>query len=196
MYSMKKLTAILAILLAACLFQACKHAGDGNNYNDDDTTNIAQDTTTILNLKVDKEDSIFATNAADHGMIQVEMGNLALKRGQSKQVKNFGKMMIHEDGNAILKLAEIAQAKKLTLPLTIDTAAQKKMAMLASKKGSAFDKSYISMMIADHEEDIKLLQNASTKVQDPDLHSFALKILPMLQQHLDAINAVQDSMNQ
>ena len=192
---MKKLSAISAILLATCLLQACNHTGD-SNYNDDDTAGIAQDTTTILNLKVDKEDSVFAINAADHGMIQVEMGNLAIKRGQSKQVKNFGKMMLHEDGKAILKLAEIAQSKKLTLPLTIDTAAQKRMAVLAAKKGAAFDKAYITMMIADHEQDIKLLQIASTKVQDPDLHSFALKILPMLQQHLDAINAVQDSMTQ
>jgi len=192
---MKNLSAISGIILAACTLQACNRAGNNSIYSDD-TTGMAQDTTTILNLKVDKDDSLFAINAADHGMIQVEMGNLALKRGQSKQVKNFGAMMLHEDGKAILKLAEIAQSKKLTLPLTIDTAAQRKMAILAAKKGAAFDKAYINMMIADHEQDIKLLQVAATKVQDPDLHSFALKILPMLQQHLDAINAVQDSMNQ
>ena len=190
---MRNSSLILIISLTACL-QACNHTGSADSYNDD-TSGISQDTTTILNLKVDKEDSVFAVNAADHGMIQVEMGNLALKRGQSKQVKNFGAMMMHEDGKAILKLAEIAQLKKLTLPLTIDTIGQKKMAMLATKKGAAFDKAYIDMMIADHEQDIKLLQIASTKVQDPDLHSFALKILPLLQQHLDAINAVHDSMN-
>lgn len=179
------------IVLALC---ACNNDGKNGSIDDDDTSTIAQDTSTILNLKLDKEDSLFAVSAADHGMIQVEMGNLALKRGQSKQVKNFGAMMMREDGKAILKLAEIAQSKKISLPLTIDTAAQKKMAILAKKRGVDFDKAYIKMMIDDHQQGVKLLEAASTKVQDPDLHKFALKITPMLKAHLDAINSVQDSM--
>lgn len=189
---MKNLRAVITLALAIIVLQACKHMG--SSISDSDTIGIAQDTTTILNLKVDKDDSLFAISAADHGMIQVEMGNLALKKGQGKLVKNFGAMMMHEDGKALIKLAEIAQSKKLTLPLTIDTIGQKKMAMLAKKKGADFDKAYINMMIDDHQQNIKLFEIASTKVQDPDLHNFALKIIPIIKAHLDAINSIQDSM--
>jgi len=189
---MKKLLVILVIAIAAFAMQACRNSGDDSD--DADTTGIEQDTTTILRLALDKEDSLFAIKAANNGMAEVEIGNLAIKKGQSKQVKNFGSMMMKENGKALVKLAIIAQSKKVSLPLTIDTAAQKKMAMLATKKGTAFDKAYIDMMIADHEQGIKLLQAASTQVQDPDLRSFALKVLPMLQKHLDAINAIHDSM--
>jgi putative membrane protein len=192
---MKKLYIIPVIVLTACALQACKYLGKDSDQTNVDTTGIVTDTTTKFTVAVDKEDSTFAAEAVKGNMTEVQLGNLAIKNGQSKQVKNFGAMMVKDHGKADMKLSAIAQSKKLKLPVAIDTAEQKILNNLSKKTGAAFDKAYISMMISDHQDDIKEFEAASQKVQDPDLQKFAIKTLPVLQKHLDAINAIHDSMH-
>lgn len=192
---MKKLRIVIALVLAACALQACSHkSGSDDAADTNDTTTAVTDTSTTINLVVDKYDTDFATEAANGGLTEVELGKLAMKNGKSKQVKNYGMMMVKEHGKSNTKLIAIMQAKKLTVPAIPDTASQKLLSTLAKKSGDDFDKTYINMMIADHKDDLKEFSDASKKVQDPDLQKFAEKNLPVLQKHLDAINAIHDSM--
>jgi len=41
---------------------------------------------------------------------------------------------------------------------------------------------------------VKLFGDESKKLQDPDLKAYAVKAQPILQNHLDAIDAIHDSM--
>jgi len=65
---------------------------------------------------------------------------------------------------------------------------------LSAKSGADFDKAYVSNMIDDHKEDIKEFEDAAKNVKDPDLKAFAVKTLPTLKMHLDAIQKIHDSM--
>ncbi len=105
-------------------------------------------------------------------------------------------MLLSYRGKANAKLMLLSNAKKLNLPLALDTPAQQKFAGLSKKMGDEFDKAYINTMITDHEADIKQFTDASQQVQDPDLKKYAIKILPVIQKNLDAINAINDSMKQ
>jgi putative membrane protein len=205
---MKDFKAAIFILFIAGTLQACNHSAKTNS-GDADTSNSSPDTLVALtnnaapdtlaakiNLVIDKEDSLFAVKAASGNLGEIEMGNLAIKNGKSKRVKNFGLMMIKDHGKANTKLMAIALAKKLTLPTKPDTAAQAMLAQLAKKSGADFDRAYISMMIADHKGDVSEFTEASTKIQDPEIKAYAKKTLPVLQKHLDAINAIHDSMSQ
>ena len=49
-------------------------------------------------------------------------------------------------------------------------------------------------MIEDHKNDIKEFEDATKNLTDPDLKAFAVKTLPTLKMHLDAIRKIQDSM--
>jgi putative membrane protein len=82
------------------------------------------------------------------------------------------------------------------LPTKIDTTEQNKFTQLAKKFGNDFDKAYIAMMMENDKNDLKEFTVASTKIQDPDLKSYAKKTLPVIQKHLDAVNAIHDSMSQ
>jgi len=204
---MKYFRNILFILLVAAATQACNHsAKTGNNDADNDNstsdtivspTEAAPDTTSPkINLVVDQEDSLFAAKAAAGNLAEIEMGNLAIKNGKSKRVKNFGLMMIKDHGKANTKLMAMAAAKKLGLPTEPGVDEQKMLADLAKKSGNDFDKAYVNMMIEDHKNDVSDFTSASTKTQDPDIKAYAKKTLPVLQKHLDAINAIHDSMSQ
>ena len=205
--AMKNFRTVLFILSVALATQACNHsAKTGNNDADNDSATsdtivspieAAPDTTApAINLIVDEEDSLFAAKAAAGNLAEIEMGNLAIKNGKSKRVKNFGLMMVKDHGKANTKLMAMATAKKLTLPTEPAADEQKMLAELAKKSGNDFDKAYVNMMIEDHKNDVNDFTTASTKIQDPDIKAYAKKTLPVLQKHLDAINAIHDSMSQ
>jgi len=203
---MKNFRTFLFLLSVALATQACNHsAKTGNNDSDNDSTpdtivraaEASPDTTAPkINLVIDQEDSLFAAKAAAGNLAEIEMGNLAIKNGKSKRVKNFGLMMIKDHGKANTKLMAMAAAKKLGLPTEPGVDEQKMLADLAKKSGNDFDKAYVNMMIEDHKNDVSDFTSASIKTQDPDIKAYAKKTLPVLQKHLDAINAIHDSMSQ
>jgi putative membrane protein len=202
---MKQIRTILFFLLTAGAFQACNHATNTDSNDNNDSTNdtaisapaVPPDTTgPKIRLVVDKEDSLFIANAAAGNLAEIELGNLAIKNAKGKRVKNFGWLMVKDHGKANTKLIAIATAKKLTLPTKPDSADINTMARLSKKWGGDFDRAYISAMMDDHKNDVKEFTGASTKTQDPDIKVYAKKMLPVMQKHLDAINAIHDSMSQ
>jgi putative membrane protein len=186
---MKKLSIIIA--LSAWLLQACS---SHTKSSDSDTTTAIKDTATRMVLTPEKEDVDFATEAASGGMAEVELGKLAQQKGQNKRVKRFGAMMVMDHSKTNDKLAALAITKKITLPNAPNAAGQKIIDELSKLSGKDFDKAYVDDMIDDHKNDIKAFERATKICRDPDIKAFAAKTLPRLKAHLDAINAVHDSM--
>jgi len=79
--------------------------------------------------------------------------------------------------------------KKITENDTINAQHQQMINDLSKKTGSSFDKAYLQMMVADHEQAIKLFTTAS---QNPDtrISKFATQTLPAIKMHLDSANAI------
>lgn len=71
---------------------------------------------------------------------------------------------------------------------------EKSMNKLSGLTGDAFDREYISMMVKDHEKDVKEFEKASTKAKDPDVRAFAEKTLPTLREHLQQVRDIQSRM--
>jgi len=192
---MRNLRVIIVVLLAVFTTQACHRSSPLTGSADDSDSIVADtDTTSTLNLAVDKSDSDFAVDAANDNITEVELGKLAIKNGKDKKVKNLGVMMVKDHGKANAKLMILSKAKNLNLSTIPDSSGRKLIVELSKKTGNEFDKAYITIMIADHQEGVKKFADASSRLQDPDLKNYAIKTLPVLQKHLDAINAIHDSM--
>lgn len=191
---MKKLSILIAIVTVLQLLQAC----NGNSKHDTvakaDSLNAVKDTTKQLSIAVEKGDAEFIVDAANGGMTEVELGKLASQKGISKQVKNFGLMMVKDHSKINNMVKAIAVTKNISIPKAPGVKEQKTISKLNGKSGKDFDKAYIDDMIDDHKKDIKAFQAAAKKCLDPDVKSFAAKTISILQEHLDAINAIKDSM--
>lgn len=191
---MKKLVYGLLIIASSGILASCN-----NNTASDDTKKAANDSNA---QKMDnnqmsdqmKNDAKFATDAASGGMMEVQMGQMALKMGMSQQVKDFGQQMVtdHTQGNNELK--DWAAKKNVTLPAGPDNDMQKKMDDMSKKTGKDFDKSYIDAMVDDHKADIDKFQKEANNGNDADLKAWASNKLPMLQHHLQMAQAAQDAM--
>ena len=58
------------------------------------------------------------------------------------------------------------------------------MDRLRGMNGTAFDTAYTQHMVQDHQKDVAEFQKQAQSGSDPGLTSFAMKYLPVLQQHL------------
>ena len=129
-------------------------------------------------------DMSFMKKAAIGGMAEVELGQLAQQKGTGAQVKEFGARMVQDHSKANDELKQLASAKGVTLPTALDSKNQKVMERLQKMSGAAFDRAYMSDMVADHKEDIADFQKESQGGKDADVKAFAAKTLPTLQDHL------------
>jgi putative membrane protein len=135
----------------------------------------------------------FLHEAAQGGMAEVDMGRLAQQKAQSPEVKNFGQMMVSEHSKANEELKGIATKKNIPLPADLGPH-KSAMDKLNGLSGSEFDKAYVEIMVDDHEKDVSAFQKQADGGKDPEVKAFAMKTLPTLKKHLDAINAIQAKM--
>ncbi len=191
---MKKFGLLLMMLITVWLVQGCSGNVQNDSKADADSTAALTNTLTKQGMPLEKQDAQFAFKAASGGITEVALGKLAEQKGQNLRVKNFGMMMVKDHSKVSNKLLALAKSKNINLPTTPGAADQKIIDELSKKSGEDFDKTYVADMINDHKNDIEEFHYASENCSDPDLKAFAGKTLPVLKNHLDAINTIHDSM--
>lgn len=187
---MKRVSFLATALMAAWMLQSCG-GGTTDNSKHEDSVDSAQ-AVNKETAPVDKASSDFAVEAANGGLMEVELGKIAQEKGTSQRVKDFGAMMVRDHGKANDELKALATSKNITLPDSVGAEHRDHIMDMSKKTGKDFDKAYIDMMVSDHKEDIDKFQKASTDLTDPDLKTFASSTLPTLKAHQDSAKAIQD----
>ncbi|EGK87190.1 DUF4142 domain-containing protein [Microcoleus vaginatus PCC 9802] len=134
------------------------------------------------------KDKNFVMQAGQVGMLEVELGRLAVQRGSSAGVKQYGQEMVEEHTRANQELMQLVMQKQVELPTEMSTQNKALMARLSGLSGTSFDSAYKQAMIDSHTQAIALFQAQSQQGQDPDLKAWATQKLPNLQAHLQMVN--------
>jgi putative membrane protein len=129
-------------------------------------------------------DAKFLKEAADGGMAEVELGQLASEKASSSDVKQFGQRMVEDHGKANDELKQLATEKHVDLPAEPSAKHKATKARLEKLSGDQFDKAYMADMLKDHKKDVAAFEKESRSAKDPDIKSFATKTLPTLQAHM------------
>ncbi|MES2419265.1 MAG: DUF4142 domain-containing protein [Bacteroidota bacterium] len=193
---MKKLhyfvVAMVLCILSSCTNNSQRDSKDvADSINEVKIDSAERDSMNMAAISVGEKDTEFATEAANGGMLEVELGTLTKTNALDAKVKDFGAMMVNEHSKVNEELKTLAQTKNIALPATIDRDNQNIKDDLAKKIGKDFDKAYVDLMVKDHKDDIKEFEEAFEKVKDPDLKAFINKTLPTLRAHLRAIEEIQ-----
>jgi putative membrane protein len=133
----------------------------------------------------------FVMEAANGGMMEVQLGKTASQKASSPLVKEFGNTMVRDHSDANNKLKEAVKSLQITLPATIDKKEMDMMDKLKNKTGKDFDKEYMDMMVDDHKKDVSKFETAQKNVTDPSLKAWIDKTLPVLKQHLEKAESTQ-----
>jgi len=129
-------------------------------------------------------DTTFAKKAAEGGMAEVKMGQLAQDKGTADSVKKFGARMVEDHSKAGNELKGVAAQEKITLPTDMSTKDKATYEMLSKLSGAAFDRAYARYMVRDHEEDVAEFSKEANNGHNPAVKDFATQTLPTLKDHL------------
>lgn len=136
----------------------------------------------------------FVSKAASGGMMEVELGRMASQKARSADVKEFARKMITDHSNANDDLKVLAKGKNIAVPDSMMDEHRSKVDDLSKVKAEDFDKEYMSMMVDDHEKDIKEFEDAAQNNQDPDVKEWAGKTVVKLRNHLTMAKRINDKL--
>ena len=136
----------------------------------------------------------FWNEAAQSGMAEVMLGNLALQKSSNEEVKQMAQKIVDDHTAANNELKDLAATKSATLPTEVNSKQKGTYATLIALSGEEFDKEFIKVMVKDHEKAVGLFQKQVNKGADADVKAFAAKTLPTLQGHLESAKAMKDKM--
>jgi len=194
-HSLPAVAGIVSFCFAAAVYGMGDKANT-HNANNVGTTAAANSATTGSSMNsnastLSSGDRKFMEKAAEGGMAEVKLGQLASQKASADQVKQFGQRMVDDHGKANDQLKQLASTKNVTLPTDLDKSTQREYDKLSKLSGADFDREYMKHMVSDHKKDISEFKSESNKAKDADLKQFASSTLPTLQEHLNLAQSAE-----
>lgn len=142
-----------------------------------------------------------ASIAVTANQIDIDYAQIALARSKNANVLNFAKTMINDHKAVIAqavalvtKLNVTPQTNSLTKKLLTD--AEKTKKELRSKKGKAFDKTYIKNEVAYHQAVISVIETILVpETENAEVKSLLQNVIPALKTHLSHAEMLQKMIN-
>jgi len=156
---------------------------------------LAHQAGTQSSRKMTMADEEFAKKAAQGGMAEVKLGQLAEEKASNDTVKKFAKRMVEDHGKANDELKEAAMKESITLPTDMDSKDEATYERLSKLSGEAFDKAYARDMVKDHQQDIAEFRKEANSGRKDSIKSFAAQTLPTLQDHLKEARQMEQSVS-
>jgi putative membrane protein len=129
-------------------------------------------------------DERFVKNVAGDNLAEVELGQMAVTKASSDQVKTFAQRMVDDHGKANDELKALVSSKNITLPAMVDAKHKAAHDRLSKLSGAAFDRAYMREMVAGHQVAVNAFRTESRIGKDADIKAWAAKTLPTIEEHL------------
>ena len=172
--------ALLGSTLAVMPLVACSTA-------DKAATQVQSAAQAQVNPTLSTTDTNFINQAAAGGLAEVQLGELAAKKGGTSAVRRFGQQMVSDHTPVNQQLMALAQSKQLSPSTTLDAPNQQTYDTLNGLRGRAFDQQYLPGQLTAHQDQLTLFQTEAQTGTDPDVKAFAAKGEGMIQQHVDEL---------
>jgi putative membrane protein len=131
-------------------------------------------------LPTASSDQDFINQAAGMGASEIGMGRLAQGKAAAKPVRALAARMLAAHSHANQQLAALAKRLKLEVAPPPDEPPPE----LLTSNGPDFDKQYLGLVVAGHQNMIALFESETKNGHDPRLKHFARSMLPVLRHHL------------
>jgi len=138
---------------------------------------------TAAQSTLSQDDQRFLRKAALNGLFEVESAKLAQSKQLPASHQQLATMILTDHTAANQELMAYAETKGIELPTSLDEKHREKLDELAKLDGEAFAKRFQKLQVEAHQDAIKDFRGAAKDSQDADLRAWAMKTLPVLEQH-------------
>ncbi|MBD1396811.1 DUF4142 domain-containing protein [Pontibacter sp. JH31] len=147
---MRNLWMAAGLLLGTVAFTSCD---SGTKETDSNTTvDTAASDTPVADVSLTDEKREFMAYAYNISNQQVELGKLAVEKGLSPQVKEYGQRMIDLYGKKLEELGEMSGQYQVTLPETMTEDQAGRVQELRETETGKFDRAYWDNVIDAHKD--------------------------------------------
>jgi len=129
------------------------------------------------------QDKMFLRKAAEGGIAEVKLGQLAAQKASSDDVKAFGQKMVDDHTRLNAEMAQVADSIGVMLPKSMNKEDQAEYDKLNALSGSAFDLEYLSFMVKDHHKDLHEFRIEAASHADPTLRDEVVKASAVIHEH-------------
>ncbi|MFN3634412.1 MAG: DUF4142 domain-containing protein [Rhizobium rhizophilum] len=126
----------------------------------------------------------FAKEAAAANAFEILSSEVALRRGQSPEVKAFAQTMINDHRRAQMDLQNAAKSDNVSLPEDLSMEQKQTLLALEQAEVSQFDSAYLSAQMKAHDQAIQLLGSYSADGPPGGLKTYATAHYPALRTHM------------
>lgn len=138
-------------------------------------------------------DKMFVMKAAQGGLTEIKLGELASQKSSSDDVKQFGEKMVKDHTQLNEDMKPIAQSMGVTPPAQLNKKHQKMYDKLSGMSGDEFDKAYLSAMVKDHHDDLKDFKSEASSTQNADLKAAVQKGTTVIEEHTAMVEKLAQS---
>jgi putative membrane protein len=145
----------------------------------------------------------FALQASKHGAAEIELGRMAAQKGRSREVKQFGEMMVADHTKGAAELKEAAGPHGVELSSELPDESEELAARLQKLEGAEFDRAYMAAMVDGHQEmrgmitgrlnDAKRMTTSKSQLETA-VDGWAAQVLPTVESHLAKAQQINDSL--
>jgi putative membrane protein len=125
-----------------------------------------------------QRDKAFLIRAADGGLLQIELGQVAAARGTNPQIRQDASLASRAFDRTERRLATIAEEFGIRLSRRPPAELAKLRQNLEDESGAAVDREYVAQILREDAISVKLFTNESHDGQNPVLVQFAREMLP------------------
>lgn len=157
-----------------------------------DSVRLANGANATRPAPVKKEVAEFVVDAVDARRMDYAEGKLAAERGTTSAIRDYGQLMLRDQTQLLAELNAVAAHEQITVPETLGAAKADHLRELMELNGEKFDKAFISSITIDHKRDVGEFKKASG-FEQPVISAYAARRLPLIQAHLEKIEAIHDA---
>jgi putative membrane protein len=181
------LGAALLLFLAGC------QQSDQNVQAARETTADTGDRTnkTVLN----DSDRDFLKKAEDGDIKERNIGRVVLEKSQTKDVKDYAQMLVDDHTKDLRKVVDLMNQKGMAQPKELPEVQHEALGKLNGLSGAALDREFMSTMVEDHQKDITEFRKEVNSAQDEDVKYYAQHTLPVLQEHLQKAQMLNEQLS-
>jgi putative membrane protein len=134
------------------------------------------------------KDKMFLRHAAEGGLAEVKLGQLAAEKAGSEEVRAFGRKMVDEHTTLNSQIASVADSMGVRLPKTITKEDQAEYNKLSALSGNDFDTEYLTVMVKDHRKDLRDFRDEAAAATDPTLKTTVESGEKVIRDHLITVD--------
>ena len=116
---------------------------------------------------------------------EIRLGQLAAQKGSTGAVRNYGQMLAKDHGKSGMEFSAVASTLGMSPTKETTPEADATYARLQSLSGTAFDKEFARVAVAEHRKHITMFEGQAASGDSSEVTALAKKTLPTLKRHLE-----------